>query len=168
MIYLEDNEYPFNGVKEEREIVRAILLDENNKIVLEDIYRNDEFGESSYYETPGGGINKGENIIDALKREIREELGYEIDVIEHIDDVIDYYNLIYRKNINHYYLAKIVSKGEFHREEKEIIMIQGEVHFSFEDAVKNYHLYKGKVGKLVSLRELPILLKIEDKMRNLK
>lgn len=45
------------------------------------------------YELPGGHIDFGENLVVGLKREIREELGVEINVGDQVD-VFDYMNLI--------------------------------------------------------------------------
>ena len=51
--------------------VRAIIL-EDDKIYLSYSKRN------NFYKLPGGGVNKGEAIIEALKRETLEEVGIEI------------------------------------------------------------------------------------------
>ena len=108
----KDDQYMFKGVTHTREIVRAILIDENNNVCLEKLKDDDGFGPRDYYETPGGGIKPGESHDDALHREIREEVGYECEVLEHIADVHDYYNLINRKNYNYFYLVKRLGKVE--------------------------------------------------------
>ncbi|MCR5705620.1 MAG: NUDIX domain-containing protein [Acholeplasmatales bacterium] len=51
--------------------VRAIII-EDNKIYLSYSSRN------KFYKLPGGGVNKGESIIEALKRETLEEVGIDI------------------------------------------------------------------------------------------
>lgn len=158
MLHFLDTCCPFNGIKEERLIARAVLLDENDKVVLELMERDDEFEYSKYVETPGGGVKPHETFIDALKRELLEELGYNIEVIAPIEVVEDYYNLIYRKNINHYYLCRIISKvNDLHQEELEKIIIKGETHLSFDEAISEMKKNVGTVGKLVLQRELPIL-----------
>jgi 8-oxo-dGTP diphosphatase len=55
-----------------REAVRAIVVDENGKVVLVHV------GRDNYYKIPGGGIDKGEDKIEALKRECMEEAGVHI------------------------------------------------------------------------------------------
>lgn len=155
---LKDDQYPFNGIKEVRQIVRAILLDENNNICLEYILDDDGFGPRDYYETPGGGIKCGENHEQALKREIEEEVGYKIEIIQELGQINDYYNLIYRKNINYYYLAKIVGKCETHLEEDEKRRINKIVFVDINTAINLYeNMQNVLVGKLVKQRELPIL-----------
>ena len=168
MFHFKDNIYPFNGIKEERKIVRCVLLDNDEKVVLELMERNDIFSYSKYLETPGGGLNKEESFYDGLKREIKEELGYEIEIISELDVVEDYYNLLYRKNINHYFLAKIVAKCDKHLEELEKEIIRGEIHLSFDDAINKIKENIGGVGKLVLQRELPILELAKQKYMELK
>lgn len=168
MLYFQDNIYSFNGIKEERKIVRCVLLDEDEKVVLELMERNDIFSYSKYVETPGGGLNDEESLQDGLKREIKEELGYDIEIISELEIVEDYYNLIYRKNINHYFLAKIVAKGDKHLEELEKEMIRGEIHLSFDEAINKIKENIGGVGKLVLQRELPILEMAKQKYMELK
>lgn len=55
-----------------REAVRAIVIDENKKVALVHV------GRDNYYKIPGGGIDAGEDKIEALKRECIEEAGVHI------------------------------------------------------------------------------------------
>ncbi len=168
MLHFFDNYYPNDGFDNVRQVVRCILLDKDNKVVLEKLIRDDEFGHCEYVETPGGGVNKNEDFILALKREVKEELGYEIQVLTELETVKDYYNLIKRENINHYYLAKIISQCEKHLEEHELIMFQGEIHADFDEAISLMEKNTGGVGKLVSQREVPIIKEAKTKFMELK
>jgi len=38
------------------------------------------YGDETVWGVPGGGVNEGESLIDALKRELKEELGVSIEV----------------------------------------------------------------------------------------
>ena len=46
---LKDDQYEFKGVDHTREVIRAILVNEDNKILLEKIVDNDMFGPRDYY-----------------------------------------------------------------------------------------------------------------------
>ena len=74
-LHFIDDVYPIISYEpyKERQIARGFLLDENNKLSILKISRDDMFGKLTYIESSGGGIDDGENINDAIKREIREE-----------------------------------------------------------------------------------------------
>jgi len=154
----KDDQYPFTGVTHTREVVRAILLDENDNVCLEYLKDDDGFGPRDYYETPGGGAREGESHEQTLWRELQEEVGYESEVISFLGEVDDYYNLIGRKNHNYYYLVRRTKKVEQHLEEDEQIRINKIIWVPIDEAIRLYETMQNVlVGRLVKQRELPIL-----------
>ena len=91
---LKDNEDEYKGVKEVREVARGIVLDDKGNVAIHTVSRDDIFCKQTYYETPGGGVDKGETYEQALLRECDEELGYEVEILAYVGEVNDYYNLI--------------------------------------------------------------------------
>jgi mutator protein MutT len=68
--------------------VGAILVDENGRLFLSK--RGEQArNETGLWEFPGGAVEFGETLADALKREMREEYGIEIEVGELLD-VVDH------------------------------------------------------------------------------
>ena len=154
----KDDQYMFKGVNHTREVARAILLDEHNNVCLEYLLDDDGFGPRDYYETPGGGLKSGESHEQAIKREIEEEVGYECEIISFLGEVDDYYNLIYRKNHNYYYLVRRTNKVKQHLEEDEKIRISKIIWVPIDEAIRLYeNMQNVLVGRLVKQRELPIL-----------
>ena len=67
----------------ERNAVRAVIRNEINEVLLIQTNLGD-------YKFPGGGIEEGENELQALIREIREECGFETkEINEHIFRIIE-------------------------------------------------------------------------------
>ena len=162
--HLEDTCYPNNGFDHTRNIARGVVYDDEHKIYLIHLVSNDSFGRRDTLETPGGGVKKGETIKEALIREIGEELGFEIDNIEEIGRVVDYYNHIKRRNNNHYFLAHVCGLTNKHLEEYEKKMMKGVVRIDVSDAIDSLlNTSNDGVNVLVRNREVPIL-KIAQKM----
>ncbi|MDE6841927.1 MAG: NUDIX hydrolase, partial [Muribaculaceae bacterium] len=123
---LEDREWELNYIDHDREIVRAIVVDNAGYFYFVRATRDDDFGNITIIETSGGGVEPNENLEQAIKRELKEELGAEVEILCKIGVVSDYYNLIHRHNINNYFLCKAISFGERHLMEDE----QNEFHLT--------------------------------------
>mgnify|MGYP002519654885 FL=1 len=106
---LNDNEWPLEYITHDRNIVRAIVFDEEGYLYFVRVERDDDFGRATLIETAGGGVEGQEDLHQAIKRELKEELGADIEVVCKLAVVSDYYNLIHRHNINNYFLTHKVS-----------------------------------------------------------
>lgn len=147
-------------------IVRAIVFDDEGYFHFVRAERDDEFGRAKLIETSGGGVEEGEDLTAAIKRELREELGVEADVICKLGVVSDYYNLIHRHNLNNYFLCRAVSFGERHltRDEVECFHLST-LRLTYDEAVCEYGKRREtRLGRLIANRELPILRKAEEIM----
>lgn len=116
---LQDTQWPKTYIDHDRQIVRAIVVDDEQNFYFVKVQRDDDFGKGTFIETSGGGVEAGEDLTTALKRELKEELGANVDILCKIGVVSDYYNLIHRHNINNYFLCKINSFGKKHLTQAE-------------------------------------------------
>ncbi len=73
------NPVPCNGV---------IIVNEQNQIML---VRRKSDPKKGYWDLPGGFIEPGESFVGSVEREIREELGIEIEMIKIVGIYNDYY-----------------------------------------------------------------------------
>jgi 8-oxo-dGTP pyrophosphatase MutT (NUDIX family) len=112
---------PENATDEEiakfktREAARAIVFDQEGKIGV--LYVANEH----YHKLSGGGIKKGESILEGLKRECREELGCEIEVYGEVGQVIEYRKMFSLLQTSYVYLARVVGdKGAPNFTENEL------------------------------------------------
>ena len=160
-LYLElkDTERPFTYTDHDREIVRAIVFDDEGWLYFTRITRDDHFGKATLIETSGGGVEIGEDLLTAIHRELREELGAEVEVVAKIGLVSDYYNLIHRHNLNHYYLCRALSFGDRHLMPDEIRDFHlSTLRLTYEEAEAEYRRRAcTPIGRLIAARELPIL-----------
>lgn len=163
-INLQDDQWEFDYIDHDRNVVRAIVFDEEDKFYFVRAVRDDDFGKATLIETSGGGVEENEELLDAIKRELKEELGVEVDVVCKIGVVSDYYNLIHRHNINNYFLCKVKSFGDkkLTKEEMDDFHLST-LRLSYEEACKEYeYRANSKLGKLISNRELPILHRAKE------
>jgi ADP-ribose pyrophosphatase YjhB (NUDIX family) len=73
----EERMHWFSALKElleppPRHAVRALVIDEADRVLL---YRFVSPGGESFWSTPGGGMEEGESAEEAIRRELREEVG---------------------------------------------------------------------------------------------
>lgn len=159
VLSLRDEAWPYEYTDHDRQIVRAIVFDDAGYFYFVRAVRNDDFGEATLIETAGGGVEDGEDLLDAIHRELKEELGAEVQILCKIGVVDDYYNLIHRHNINNYYLCKVISFGEKHLMPDEIEQFHlSTLRMTYEEAITEYQIRSAtKIGSLIANRELPIL-----------
>ena len=89
-INLQDDQWEFDYIDHDRNVVRAIVFDEEDKFYFVRAVRDDDFGKVTLIETSGGGVEENEKLLDAIKWELKEELGVEVDVVCKIGVVSDY------------------------------------------------------------------------------
>ncbi len=156
---LTDTEWPYTHTTHDRKIVRAIVIDDDENFYFVRAERDDAFGRATIIETSGGGVEAEEDLDTAIKRELSEELGADVVILCKLGVVSDYYNLIHRHNINHYYLCRVRSFGEKHLMPDEIEQFHlSTLKLTYEEAVREYELRtETPLGRLLAQRELPIL-----------
>lgn len=148
LLDLADNEWPLTTIDHDRLIARAIVVDNEDNFYFVRANRDDDFGKATLIETAGGGVEAGEDLVTAIKRELAEELGVDVEVMCKIGVVSDYYNLIHRHNINNYFLCKVISFGDKHLT---------------KDEIEDFHLSTLKL-EFVEEREMRIIDLTEDKV----
>jgi 8-oxo-dGTP diphosphatase len=85
-----------------RESARAVVLNEKDEVAL--LYSS----KYDYYQLPGGGLEDGEEIHIALEREILEEIGCTINVINELGKVIEYRDEHELKQISFCFLGRLL------------------------------------------------------------
>lgn len=91
-------------IKKTVHVVAAIIENEKNEIFC--ALRSPQMTLPNYWEFPGGKIEDGETKEEALKREILEELGCQIEVFDHVEDTTyEYEKVIVRLET---FMAKIL------------------------------------------------------------
>jgi 8-oxo-dGTP diphosphatase len=116
--------YPFN-VR-----VYGLMLNQNKQVLLSD---EEEYG-FQFSKFPGGGLEFGEGLLDALKREFVEECQTEIEVIEHFYTTDFFIKSIFNESqvISVYYLVKPVSTIDLDFREKAFdFQSQGDILQAF-------------------------------------
>lgn len=167
---LQDTQWPKTYIDHDRQIVRAIVVDDEQNFYFVKVQRDDDFGKGTFIETSGGRVEAGEDLTTALKRELKEELGANVDILCKIGVVSDYYNLIHRHNINNYFLCKINSFGKKHLTQAEIDDFHlSTLKLTYDEAVDAYEKQtNAKLGQLITNQELPILKQAEKLISNYK
>ncbi|HEX6462096.1 MAG TPA: NUDIX domain-containing protein [Candidatus Saccharimonadales bacterium] len=87
-----------------RRAARAVVLDHLGAVGL--MYVSSE----KYFKLPGGGIDKGEAIKSALKRELLEELGCHVEILKELGEILEYRDYWEMIQTSYAYLVRVVGK----------------------------------------------------------
>jgi len=148
----------------EREAGRAVVSDRENNIALLNVTKK------KYHKLPGGGVEKGEDIISATRREVKEEIGCEIINIRELGIIEEYRNKFGLYQISYCFTADLSGdKGTPSFE-------QGEIDDGFEPIWLNIDLaiktlesesdVENYEGKFIQLRDLTFLKEARQRFLN--
>ena len=90
----------------------AIIINENNEVLLSDEF---VFG-MRITKFPGGGVELGEGIVDCLHREAIEELGQDIEILQHFYTTEFFQQGLFKNDVqvvSVYYKAKLKENPKF-------------------------------------------------------
>ena len=140
---------------QERRASRAVVFDKDKKIAL--LY----VAEKNFHKLPGGGIEEGESIEAALRREVMEEIGCAVENIRELGVVEEFRGKFSLHQISYCFLADLLGeKGIPHLEPDEIADGFQTVWMSLDEAIATLAgeaSVEDYEGKFIEKRDLVIL-----------
>ncbi len=140
---------------EERGASRAVVFDKDKNVALLHVTK------WNFHKLPGGGIEEGETIEQALHREVLEEIGCEITNIRELGVIEEYRNGLTLHQISHCFVADLVgAKGNPDLDEGELADGFETVWLSLDMAIQTLEGEAPREhyeGKFIQLRDLTFL-----------
>jgi len=87
-----------------RQAVRAVLTNDVGEVALLHASKR------AYHKLPGGGIERGEDVLVALRREIVEETGCTVQIGEEVGQIDEYRDEWFLFQTSFCYLAKVIGE----------------------------------------------------------
>lgn len=139
----------------ERNAARAVVFDNNGDIALLHVTK------MHHHKLPGGGIEEGEEIIEALKREAIEEIGCAVHNIRELGIIDEFRNQLSLHQTSYCFIANVEGeKGISRFDEGELASGFEPVWVSLDNAIQileqetNIDDYE---GKFIRIRDLLFL-----------
>ncbi len=92
---------PGGQAPQERRAARAIVFDADKKVALLHVSKK------HFHKLPGGGVEAGESVEEALRREVSEEIGCEIQNIRELGIVEEFRGKFSLHQLSHCFIADI-------------------------------------------------------------
>ena len=134
-----------------REAARAIVFDRDNNIAILNVTK------LHYHKLPGGGIEEGEDIFEALNREMIEEIGCQIEVTGELGQINEFRDEFKLLQKSYCYVAKVIG------EKNDPQFVDDEIENGFEiiwvkldEAIKilSDDITEDYAGKFILIRDL--------------
>lgn len=152
-----------------RQASRAVVFDDEDKIGL--LYAK----KLDIYKLPGGGIEEGEDLVQACIRECKEELGCDIKVLSELGKIIEYRegeehdNRLFFQESFHYLATVIGQKQNPEFTEKEIAAGFELLWLGLPEAMDLIKNQKDKYSfSFVKHRELTVLKEAQNEFQKIK
>ncbi|MBU1292935.1 NUDIX domain-containing protein [Patescibacteria group bacterium] len=151
---LSDQFEQLNSAYTLRKSARAILLDSEGRMATQYLQNY------TYHKLPGGGVDPGESLEEALKREILEEVGCDSKILNPLGMCIEYRNKLSLLHISFCFVAQVVGaigtpkleEGEIEEGQTTLWITPGEVLAKMKtDEPKKYE------GNFILKREITFL-----------
>ncbi|MEX0622155.1 MAG: NUDIX domain-containing protein [Candidatus Woykebacteria bacterium] len=138
-----------------RRAARVVVLDSQGHAALLKVNRY------KYHKLPGGGVERGEDFERALKRELLEEIGCEVEILDEVGQIVEYRGRPKLRQTSYCFLARQIGKqhpssftevelgGGFEVEWVEGIV--GAIKILAQDQPQNYE------GKFIQRRDIEFL-----------
>ena len=108
------------GVIECGDCVGVLPFLDDGHVVMVRQYRY-VFGENHRWEMPTGGVDPGESLEDAARREMREEVGYDAQVLQLVSTYYTSKSIVYETG--HLFIGRDLSKVEAVPDETEFLEV---------------------------------------------
>ena len=141
-------------IKLARRAARAVIFDNKNQVAMLHVSKDD------YYKLPGGGVDKGETIIQALRRECLEETGCKIKNIKELGRIDEFRYFYAFKQISYCFSAQVSGvKGKLFFTDDEIAAGFKLKWMSLLKAIKLMEKAKisSPTGRVINKRDLTFL-----------